>query len=580
MHLARQASAMSEDKFQVRVGKIRSQGARRARTFVGLALAAAHRAGGLPSRAAARTGRFGLGRAASLRAQAGLAARSRRVVVKARVVRSGGRRAPLGVHLGYLQREGVTRDGDRGQVFDADRDAGDARAFVERCEGDRHHFRFIISPEDADRLSDLRAYTRDLMRAAEQDLGTGLDWVAVDHWNTAQPHVHVLVRGRRDDGQDLVISRDYIAEGLRARARELANLELGLRSDQEIRRDLDAQVGAERWTRLDRGLAAQAGDAGDIVDVRGSRGDELRTLRMARLHKLQALGLATEEKPGRWRLSPDAEPTLRALGQRHDIIARLHRAMTGRDADLAPADLVADPPAPGERLVGRLTARGLDDELAGTAYAVVEGLDGRVRHVPLADLADASDAPLGAIVEVGAGAASPGRRRRALWVRSDLGLEAQVRATGATWLDRQLVGRDAAAPSSVGFGREVRAALDARIDHLEAQGLARRTAGRVIFARDLIQTLRQRELAAASAQVAARTGHEPMASGEGAISGAYRQRLNLASGRFAVIEGAMGFTLVPWRPELERHLGRQVEGLRAPDGRVDWSFTRSRGLGR
>jgi hypothetical protein len=102
----------------------------------------------------------------------------------------------------------------------------------------------------------------------------------------------------------------------------------------------------------------------------------------------------------------------------------------------------------------------------------------------------------------------------------------------------------------------------------------------VIFARDLLQTLRQRELAAAATQVAARTGLEAAPVGEAAVSGTYRQRLSLASGRFAVIEGAMGFTLVPWRPELERHLGRQVEGLRRPDGRIDWSFSRSRGLGR
>jgi type IV secretory pathway VirD2 relaxase len=577
MHLAREAAAVSEHDFQVRVGKIRSRGAGRARTFIGLALAAAHRAGGMPKRSAARTGRFGLGRAASLSAQAGIASRSRRVVIKARVVRSGGRRAPLGVHLDYLQREGVTRDGERGRVFDAERDAGDARAFVQRCEGDRHHFRFIVSPEDAERLSDLRAYTRDLMRAAECDLGTALDWVAVDHWNTGQPHLHILVRGRRDDGRDLVIARDYIAEGLRARARELASLELGPRSDQEIRRDLDVQVGAERWTRLDRGLATLAANGDGIIDLRGP-GDELRPLRLARLRKLQALGVASEARPGRWRLSPDAEPTLRALGERHDIIARLHRAMSGRSADLA--ELVADAPEPGERVVGRLTARGLDDELAGTAYAVVEGVDGRVRHMPLGDLADTSDAPLGAIVEVGAAAGPGGRRRLALWVRSDLGLDAQVRAGGATWLDRQLVGRDALEPGPWGFGQEVRAALDARIDHLAGQGLALRSGGRVIFARDLLQTLRQRELAAATAQVAARTGLEAAPAGEAAVSGIYRQRLSLASGRFAVIEGAMGFTLVPWRPELERHLGRQVDGLRRPDGRIDWGVSKSRGLGR
>ena len=127
-----------------------------------------------------------------------------------------------------------------------------SKAFAERREDDRHHFRFIISPEDAAELADLRAFTRELMQDAERDLGTKLDWVAVDHWNTDNPHVHVLIRGRADDGQDLVISRDYISRGFRDRAAERVTLELGPRSEHEIRTALEKEVEAERWTSLDR----------------------------------------------------------------------------------------------------------------------------------------------------------------------------------------------------------------------------------------------------------------------------------------------------------------------------------------
>ena len=135
----------------------------------------------------------------------------------ARIVRHRGgrfRSAPLSKHLAYLKRDGVTRDGADARMFDAASDDADTKAFAERCEEDRHHFRFTVSPEDADQLADLRAFTRELMGDAERDLGTGLDWVAVDHWNTDNPHVHVLVRGRADDGHDLVISRDYISKWL------------------------------------------------------------------------------------------------------------------------------------------------------------------------------------------------------------------------------------------------------------------------------------------------------------------------------------------------------------------------------
>ena len=114
-------------------------------------------------------------------------------------------------------------------------------AFAERSKDDRHHFRFIVSPEDAAEMTDLKAFTRDLARQMETDLGTRLDWIAVDHWNTDNPHVHLLVRGVDQTGQDLVISRDYISRGLRSRAEELVSIELGPKPEKEIRSALSAK---------------------------------------------------------------------------------------------------------------------------------------------------------------------------------------------------------------------------------------------------------------------------------------------------------------------------------------------------
>jgi type IV secretory pathway VirD2 relaxase len=159
----------------------------------------------------------------------------RRVVVKARIVRLKiGSRAAL-AHLTYLQRDGTTRDGGRGQLYGPDGDQMDGRALMERSQGDRHQFRFIVAPEDGDRLADLRGFTRDVMRQMEQDLCTRLDWVAVDHFNTGHPHSHVVVRGRDDVDKDLIIAQDYITDGLRLRVQERATLELGPETDQELR---------------------------------------------------------------------------------------------------------------------------------------------------------------------------------------------------------------------------------------------------------------------------------------------------------------------------------------------------------
>jgi type IV secretory pathway VirD2 relaxase len=574
---------------RIRPGRIRDRGRSwtKPKSFVGQVMRAARKAGhtgkgfGRDGRSAGS--RFGRGRSAALALS--LRSPSRRVVIKARVVRHRGpkfRSAPLAKHLSYLKRDGVTRDGVEATMFDARSDQADERAFAGRVEGDRHHFRFIVSPEDAPDMQDLRAFTRELMMDAERDLGTRLDWVAVDHWNTDNPHVHVLVRGRCDDGRDLVISRDYISRGFRDRAAERVGLELGPRSEHEIKSSLAHEVDAKRWTGLDRALSFAADEGAGIVDLRPGGTDhdpELRRLMIGRATRLERLGLAEQLAPGQWMLKPGFEETLRDLSVRGDIIKTMHRAVTGfgRDADVSGFALHGDQPA--DPVLGRLVARGLDDELKGSAYAVVDGIDGRTHHLRFADLELTGDAQVGAIVEARAYDDAQGRKRLSLATRSDLTLEAQVSADGATWLDRQLMAR-APIPTGGGFGVEVRAAVERRIDHLVDQGLARRQGQRVIFSHDLLNTLRQRELNAAASRISAETGlpYRPSVDGEH-IAGVFRQRVTLASGRFAMIDDGLGFQLVPWRPALEQHIGRQVSGVAIGGGRVSWSFGRKIGLG-
>ena len=360
--LSRTSSAMSarDDEINLRPGRIKhgNQGAKRPKSFVGQVMRAARKAGHTGKefgRGSGSRGRstFGRGRRAAL----AVASRSpgRRVVVMARIVRHQGRRfrsAPLSRHVAYLRREGVTRDGADAQMFDATSESADTKAFADRCEDDRHHFRFTVSPEDANEMADLRTFTRELMTDAERDLGTKLDWVAVDHWNTDNPHVHVLVRGRADDVQDLVISRDYISRGFRTRAEERVTLELGLRSEQEIRSALENEVEAERWTSLDRVLRSAADEGAGVADFRPGIPDidpELRKLMIGRATKLERLGLAEQVAPGCWTLKPGIEGTLRDLSVRGDIIKTMHRAITGagRDPDLTGfalhGDQAADP---------------------------------------------------------------------------------------------------------------------------------------------------------------------------------------------------------------------------------------------
>jgi hypothetical protein len=299
---------------------------------------------------------------------------------------------------------------------------------------------------------------------------------------------------------------------------------------------------------------------------------------IARATKLERLGLAEPPAPACWTLKPGLEDTLRQLGIRGDIIKTMHQAMSraGRDPDVSGFALHGEHPA--EPVLGRLVARGLDDELAGSAYAIVEGVDGRTHHVRFADVEFTGDAMPGAIVEVRAYEDAGGRKRLSLATRSDLPIEAQVTANGATWLDRQLLAREPAAGG--GFGAEVREAMEHRIDRLASEGLARRQGQRVVVARDLINTLRRRELDGAATKLADETGLAYRPSGEGEyVTGNFRQRVVLASGRFAMIDDGLGFQLVPWRPALEERLGQHVSGVMMPSGGVTWSFARKLDLG-
>lgn len=576
-----------DDDFRVRSGRGRDAGrgsGRKMQTLAAQVRRAAAKAGHTargPSRGNG-TGRYGRGRIARLRARS--PANARRVVIKARVVRHKGARfraAPLARHLSYLKRDGVTRDGRDAAMFDGGSDSADGDAFAERCKDDRHHFRFIVSPEDASRMSDLKAFTRELMDDMARDLDTRLDWAAVDHWNTDNPHIHVLVRGVDETGADLVIDRGYIREGMRARAEERATIELGPRSELEIQASLELEVEADRWTSLDRRLQRMAGEIDGLVDLRpGGPGEpEMRTLLVGRAKKLERMGLAENEGPAVWSIRSRTEQTLRDLSIRGDIIKTMHRALAENGRAIDPARLALHDQGPVDPVIGRLVERGLYDELKGTAYAVIDGADGRSHHLRFANIDLAGDARSGAIVETRVWQDSQGKPRLSLATRSDLTLAEQVRAPGATWLDRQLIAREPVATGD-GFGSEICEALNARTAHLESAGLAQRRGQGFLFARDLIATLRANELGQEIDAIAQRTGrsHQPSAAGD-YVSGVYRERVTLASGRFAMIDDGLGFQLVPWRPALDHHLGKQVTGTMTPGGSVDWSLGRGRGIG-
>lgn len=630
-------SQRDDDRFRVRPGAPKHRGD----AYVNKVLRQTSKAGAKLGKAAGKIGqrpgsRLGRGHVAARFAGRGLGANARRVTIKARLVNlaKAGPRSTA-AHLRYIEREGVDRQGGPGHAYGPATDDADLEAFKERGEGDRHQFRFIVSPEDAEQLDDLRTYTRHLMARMEADLGTRLEWVAVDHWNTDNPHTHVVLRGKDDTGKDLIISRDYIAEGMRRRASELATEWLGPRTELEMQRAMQREVDQERWTSLDRTLQREAGDDGLVRTERLAepRLQRQRQVLIGRLQRLQRMGLATEPQPGAWAVHAEAELTLRAMGERGDIIRTMQRAMSGQQRELAVFQAGDD----GRAIVGRVVGKGLADELYDKGYLIVDGTDGKAHYVALPPRSELEQYPTGAVVEVkGAvdvraadrniaalavdgvyrtdhhlalaqGQATSDRDPRevvaahvrrlealrrsgiverevegvwrvpddlaergrqydaqrlgggvAVELKSHLPIERQARVIGATWLDQQLIGGGKGL-GDLGFGAEVKDALRERADFLAEQGLAEHRGQRVVLARNLLATLRGRELAQAAKDIAAETGleHRPVADGQ-RVAGIYRRSVMLTSGRYVMLDDGMGFSLVPWKPVVEQRLGQQL----------------------
>ena len=293
-------SSRDEDQFRIPPGTPKQRGD----AFINKVLRQTNKAGSKLGKTTGNAGlrpgsRLGRGHVSARFAGASLTPNARRVTIKARLVNlaKSGQRSTA-THLRYIEREGVDRQGGPGHAYGPTADAVDTTAFEKRGREDRHQFRFIVSPEDAEQLDDLRTYTRHLIARMEADLGTRLDWVAVDHWNTDNPHTHVVLRGRDDIGKDLIISRDYIAEGMRHRASELATEWLGPRTELEIQRAMQREVDQERWTGLDRTLHREAVDGlvrpETLAEPRLQR---QRKLLIGRLQHLKRMDLAAEQPP-------------------------------------------------------------------------------------------------------------------------------------------------------------------------------------------------------------------------------------------------------------------------------------------
>ena len=505
-------------------------------------------------------------------------------------------------------------------------------------------------------MTDLKAYTRELVSRMESDLGTKLDWVAIDHYDTAQPHTHLLVRGVRDDGKDLVIPREYISRGMRERAQEVASLELGPMSELENRAKLARTIDAQHKTDLDK-MIDRARD-GEMLDLRKPvppRQLWRKQLIARRIKTLQRMGLAEYEGRGQWRIKPDFTQTLTKMGEQNDIIKTLHRAFGERSASLRlGANAIFDPAEQGARSqMGIVRSYGRPDDTREGGYVVIENLRGQPIYAKVAEDDLFSSLKTGQVVTVRAfdpepiqadrnivahakmrnGQFSPvhvyleennteeytkahERRLEALgranvvsknkdgaWDIPDdyldrvreyhkqlakrlpaplardsvLTLSQMETARGATWLDEQL---------STGRLEEERTSKEL-LEAAAKRRLALRQMGIAIgdgerLPHQSLEQLKAMDIKEAGEALTNQMG-KPYASASGSrhIEGVFTGTIERPSGKFAVIEKSREFTLVPWRPIMERRRGLSIIGRASGGGGISWDVRgRGRGLSR
>jgi type IV secretory pathway VirD2 relaxase len=414
-----------------------------------------------------KTGRVG--------AQSSAGRRLQRVIVKTHVARHkpGKARGSLTRHASYLGRDSASADGQPGVFYDANRDDVDAKKAVVPWTADRHHFRIIISPERGGDIPDMTAYVRDVMRRVERDLavagaiepGAKLQWIGINHHNTDNPHAHVVLRGKQEDGRDLVIPRAYLAHGMRGRASEVATELLGERTVEQAQEARLKEVEAERFTSLDRMIERHIERHGDInkIDLSPAKpigfGADDRQLALARLQFLEGIGLARKDKGTWWSLDESFSQSLRELGERNDIVKHLYGQLGNEAGRVQRMSGGAEVPAP---VAGIVIAKDRVDELADDRFIVVRDSAGQAHYGRVRDTQAYRDLHVGSVAELGAStrwrqevAAQIGAVAQASGAYSAQAHEAYLRQSKPDSTEREIASAVRSAEAQLGFAAGV-----------------------------------------------------------------------------------------------------------------------------
>jgi type IV secretory pathway VirD2 relaxase len=308
-------------------------------------------------------------------------------VVKASYIKNG-YNSQWKAHGKYLEREGAQQEGERGTGFGSSGNEISVSDTLSQWQesGDRHLFKFIVSPEHADRMN-MREHVEKLMECMERDLCVKLQWVAMDHHNTDNPHAHIALRGKDNKGNDLIIPKRYLSHGIRERSQEIATRELGKRTERDIERSREKNLQAKRVTELDRILEKRIDrDSKIVVSATGTvQQNNLDRQLLSRLQFLREIGLSKKVGSLTWQMQENFLSTLRQYQISQDIIKRraqhMSHVMDTRSAFKQTSWQELKESA--QPITGRLVGVGLENSLKDGRYMMLEATDGRIHYVSL-----------------------------------------------------------------------------------------------------------------------------------------------------------------------------------------------------
>ncbi len=444
----------------------------------------------------------------------------------------GGAAGRLLAHGKYLERDGAGPDGEKGQFYDRSEDKVDAYPRLNVWgESDPRHFRLMLAPESGARIEDLKDFTRATMARMERDLGMPLQWVAVNHHNTDNPHVHVILRGRTSYGREVILPRDYVGRGLRHAARDVATEMLGKRGREDERLALEREARALGRTRLDQLLEAEIipGEAVRIQAIGRRHDPVLRAALRERVRRLSLSGLTREEGRGRFVFAHDWVERLTERGQSVHITRRLARSVEGRRIQLYA-------PRMGE-LFGEVLEIGRRGDRETKAYAIVRDEARRPIFVNVHSR-DLEGLEIGGMVEVQPLAHSGRGARARLRIVYAKSLQSQIEARAVTELDRQLAHAMHEISHASSVNPQKRQAFEARIKWHEREGTGQRDlTGFFAFRPGALASLRKEEFSTAQLELAQATGKRAIDLNDGMERTSVVRGLQfLHQGRVALLE--------------------------------------------